>query len=192
MTKDDRLHVLERLESGELNVDQALGELAGAAESDSSGPAREGWAEGQVIPEWISTSWKYWWMLPFTIGVVLTGTGVWLAQYGGWWWLLAGPALVIGVPLTLVAVASTSSPWLHVRVQNRKGSWPRTVGVSIPIPARPLAWVLRVFGSRIPKLRDTALDEVVLALEEGGANSAPLHVEVDEGPEGERIEVYIG
>jgi hypothetical protein len=41
----------------------------------------------------------------------------------------------------------------------------------------------------IPQLEATAIDELLMAL---GSEGAPLHVEVDAGPSGERIEVFIG
>jgi hypothetical protein len=92
----------------------------------------------------------------------------------------------------MLSLASTQSPWVHVRIHERHGRWPKTFGISLPIPARPAAWILRRLGSRIPQLRDTAVDELLLALDRGRYEGTPLHVEVDEGPNGERIEVYIG
>jgi len=124
MTQSDaeRLKVLEQLESGELDFDQALGELIGAATSDEvseAPPAR-----------------RRSWLLPFYFGVVAIGGGIVLANQGGGWWLLAAPLLLGGAVLTLLALASTRSPWLHVRIHNPERNWPRTIGFSIPIPFR--------------------------------------------------------
>jgi hypothetical protein len=175
---EERLRVLQQLETGELSVEEAINEL-GVEEA----------ALIQESPSQALGRWRNWWLLPFTIGVVFTGFGVWLAQQGGWWWLAAAPSLLFGVPVILLSLGSVRSPWVHVRIRNRSGSWPRTFGISLPIPTRLAAWILRTFGPMIPQLEATAIDELLMAL---GSEGAPLHVEVDAGPSGERIEVFIG
>ena len=112
MTQSDaeRLKVLEQLESGELDFDQALGELIGAA--------TEGTSEAPSKAAPTRKRWHLWWLLPFYFGVVAIGGGIVLANQGGGWWLLAAPLLLGGAVLTLLALASTRSPWLHVRIHN--------------------------------------------------------------------------
>jgi hypothetical protein len=133
--------------------------------------------------------WRNWWLIPFTAGVIGSAFGIWLAQQGGWWWLLAGPSLLVGILITLLSLASIRSPWVHVRIKNPDRSWPHTFGISLPIPTQLAAWILRTFGPMIPQLEATAIDELLMALSSEGT---PLHMEVDAGPGGERIEVFIG
>ncbi len=204
MKEDERrARVLRRLDDGELTVDQALAALE---QPDQETVGESGvTVVNRSIPEdfahqqRVLSSWRNWWLIPLTVGLVLSGTGIWLAQYGGWWWLAAAPALLAGAPVTLLSLASANSPWVHIRIRDfERGSqkaaagWPKTFGISLPIPVRPAAWLLRTFGPMIPQLDRTAIDELLLALEGSRAEGAPLHVEVDAGPDGERIEVYIG
>ena len=51
---------------------------------------------------------------------------------------------------------------------------------------------LRTFGSRIPGMEGIALDEVIMALGESATPDVPLYIEVDQGDNGEKVEVYIG
>lgn len=211
--KTGRLRVLERLEAGELDFEQALAELGTSTADDQGGRTEEEPAAGNpevrdAIPEQprsgankslgtgtmrsSGTGWRSWWLIPFTAGLVVSAAGIWLAGNGGWWWLVAGPALVVGVPLTLLSLASAQAPWIHIRIRNQSGSRLKAFGISLPIPARPAAWLLRLLRPLIPGLDDTAVDELVIALEQLGPDSPPLRVEVDEGPDGESIEVYLG
>ena len=67
----ERLKVLEQLEAGEVDFDQALSELSGVskeAPSDSSTAAAP-----------TKRRWHLWWLIPFYFGVVTTGAGVVLA-----------------------------------------------------------------------------------------------------------------
>jgi hypothetical protein len=57
---------------------------------------------------------------------------------------------------------------------------------------RLAAWFLRLFSPFIPKLRDTGVDELILALDETTTPDNPFYVEVNEGKDGEKVQVYIG
>jgi hypothetical protein len=54
------------------------------------------------------------------------------------------------------------------------------------------AWFLRTFGRYIPNLEKTAADEILVALEQTTSSDSPLVVNVDEGDDGEKVQVYIG
>jgi len=186
MTHDDaeRLKVLEQLEAGELDFDQALGELNGAANESSpkAAPAAK--------PD--TRRWHIWWLLPFYFGVVALAGGIVLAFQGGWWWLLAAPLLLAGGVLTLLALASTRSPWLHVRIHNPERGWPKTFGFSIPIPFRFAAWSLRAFGSLIPNVDEQAVAELLMAFELGRLVDEPLNMELNDPNSATRVEIFLG
>jgi hypothetical protein len=186
MTHNDfeRLKVLEQLESGELDFDQALGELIGAAKEDSSEAASE------APPT--RKRWRLWWLLPFYFGVVAIGGGIVLANQGGGWWLLAVPLLLGGAVLTLLALASTRSPWLHVRIHNPERKWPRTIGFSIPIPFRFAAWAMRSFGTLIPNVDEQAVAELLMAFELGRMIDEPLNMELNGPNSATRVEIILG
>lgn len=176
----ERLKVLDKLESGELNFDQALSELneAPTAEGASSPAARR--------------RWRYWWLLPLYFGILAMGIGIVLAFQGGWGWLLAAPLLLAGAVSTFLALASRRSPWLHVRLYNPSRTWPKTIGISLPLPMRFAAWSVRTIGPLIPNLEQQAIAEVLLAFELGRRTDEPLHVEIDDRDTGGRVEIYLG
>jgi hypothetical protein len=131
-------------------------------------------------------------VIPFSIGFGLTLAGAGVATVGGWWWLLAAPLLLVGIGLFTLAAATHDSPWVHVRVDTGQESWPRRIAISLPIPIRFTAWILRNFSHRISGFDNTGIDELLLALDEGLLTDAPIFVEVYEGEGGEKVEVYLG
>ncbi len=201
---DERLKVLEQLESGELDFDQAMSELMGAAQASSAGgissspggtsssPGATSSSSGATSSSPATRRWGHWWLLPFYFGVVAIGGGIVLANQGGGWWLLAVPLLLGGAMLTILALASTRSPWLHVRVTNPARAWPKTIGISLPVPMRFAAWAVRTIGPFIPNLDEQAIAEMLMAFELGRMMDEPLHVEIDDGESGEHVEIFLG
>jgi hypothetical protein len=121
--------------------------------------------------------------------------GAGIATMSGWWWLCAGPLLLIGIALLIVGVVSIRSPWIHIRVDTGQDEWPRRIVISLPLPLRFSGWVLRQFGHWMPGLGETGVDELLLALdtfEDGFSPESPLFIEVEDGEDGERVEVYLG
>ena len=75
--------------------------------------------------------------------------------------------------------------------KNRK-TRPARILLGFPLPLKLTAWFLRTFGPMIPDLQKTNVDEVIQVIETGFAGKEPLIVNVDEGADGERAQVYIG
>ena len=185
MTQSDaeRLRVLEQLESGELDFNQALSELQEASQASPMGGA------SSTVE---TRRFRYWWLLPFYFGVLAMGLGIVVAHQGSWSWLLAAPLLLGGVVLTLLALVSTRSPWLHIRIYNPSRAWPKTIGISIPVPMRFAAWAVRTIGPFIPNLDEQTIAEMLMTFESGRMMDEPLHVEIDDSDSGERVEIYLG
>ena len=175
--------ILNQLEDGVIDVDEAIRRLTGEEEATS---------RVKVESPHVPRRWRAWWLIPFSIGLGLTAAGAGVATLGGWWWLGAGPMLFIGISLLTLAAATSRSPWVHVRVDTGNESWPRRIAISLPLPIRFTAWVLRIFGPRVKGLDQTALDELLLALNEGVFSEGPIFVEVDEDSSGEKVQVYLG
>jgi hypothetical protein len=141
--------------------------------------------------------WRSWWWIPLTIGVsitVVSGLLMFLAFQSsgfGFWFACLWIPLLLGVVIMSLAAASRTTRWLHVRVHQEPGEWPRTIAISLPIPIRFTAWLLRIFKPYIHGMDKTSLDEVILALEKTSPDQ-PFYVKVDEGESGEKVEVYIG
>jgi hypothetical protein len=143
--------------------------------------------------------WRSWWWIPLTIGVSITvasGLLMFLAFQSsgfGFWFACLWFPLLLGVVIMSLAAASRTARWLHVRVHQEPGEWPRTIAISLPIPIRFTAWLLRIFKPYIHNynIERANLDEIILALEKTSPDQ-PFYVKVDEDESGEKVEVYIG
>lgn len=167
------LNVLQQLEDGRINVEEALKRLGEPVDGSSAAmsAARR------------SSSW---WLIPLAIGVVFLGTGGWLGSLGGAWWILAVPLLFLGIVVTVLAAASSQSPWIFVRVRSSGRSRAR---VWIPLPIRAVAWSIEMARPWLPALTATSIDEVLVSLERELGGERDLIIEVDEGGDGERVRV---
>jgi hypothetical protein len=143
--------------------------------------------------------WRRWWVIPLWIGVGLTILGGLLLyaavqSVGGvnFWFFCAAVPFTLGLLAIILAWQSRTSPWLHLRVQQAPGETPQRIAISLPLPIRPTAWFLRAFGRKIPGVKDQALDQVILAVGENAGPDNPIYIQVDEGEDGEKVEIYIG
>jgi hypothetical protein len=141
--------------------------------------------------------WRSWWWIPLSVGIAITaisGLFMFLAyqQSGfGFWFACLWVPLLFGIAVISLSAASRTARWLHVRVHQEPGEWPRTIAISMPIPIRFTAWIMRTFKPHIDGMENANLDEVILALEKTSPEH-PLYVQVDEGESGEKVEVFIG
>lgn len=198
---DARMGILEQIERGEISAADGMQKLEQlAAES----PIYE-----RIDPVLAATDapppldpdiarWKRFWTLPFAIGIGMTALAALLmlsaiqaSGYGFWFMCLWAPFLA-GVVVMALAWASRSSHWLHLRIQTGREEWPRRIALSCPIPIHLTAWLLRRFGPNIPQLRHSALDELILVLNDNTSESRPLYIDVAEGERGEKAQVFIG
>jgi len=144
--------------------------------------------------------WKRWWMIPLWIGVGITVIGgllmVWAYQASGFsfWFGCSWLPFLLGVAVMVMAWSSRSARWLHLRIQQEPGEWPRTIAFSFPLPLRFAAWFLRTFGQFIPKVNETGVDfdQLIQVLENSTNSETPFYIEVDEGDNGEKVQIYIG
>ena len=137
-----------------------------------------------------------WWQYPLWVGVIVTVIGALLmywAQhaYGiGFLFFCAWIPLMAGICLMALAWQSRSERWLHLRVEQPPGEWPRRIAISLPVA--PVAWFVRTFKGRIAGLQEASVDELLRALEENTSPENPLFIEVAEGKNGERVQIFIG
>jgi len=141
--------------------------------------------------------WKSWWWIPMWVGVGITLVAAFLMflawQSGGFgfWFACTWFPFLLGVLVMALAWGSRTARWIHVRVTQKPGEKPGKIAISLPIPLHLTAWFLRTFRHRIPGLENTAVDEVIMALKVASPET-PFYVEVNEGDDGEHVEVYIG
>jgi hypothetical protein len=144
-----------------------------------------------------ASKWRRWWWIPLWVGVgitVISGALMYLAFANnrfGFWFACTWFPFLLGVAVMALAWASRTARWLHVRVHQQGNEWPRNIAISLPLPLRFTAWIVRLFRPRIPNMEGVNIDEMILALEKTSPSS-PMFVQVDEGKDGERVEVYIG
>ena len=138
------------------------------------------------------------WQIPLWIGIFVTVMSAWgmymlvrAANLNFWFYFLSLP-LLLGVLLMVAAVGSRRARWLFVDVHQKPGDSPAHIFLGFPLPLKLAAWFLRTFGRYIPDLGKTNVDEVIQVIETGFTGEEPLVVNVDEGDDGERVQVYIG
>ena len=198
----ERNQILQMIEENTISAEEGLALLNALEASADEGPAQGEPGEREDPTASLNIeklrSVKRWWTIPLFLGLGLTLLGVWLMYSAmqthgiGILFILSWIPFLLGIGTTTFAWGSRTSPWLHLRVQQKPGSHPRRIAFSFPIPIRLTAWFVRTFGEWIPELEATGLDEVLIALQESAQDDMPLIVDVDEGDNGERVRVIIG
>jgi hypothetical protein len=136
------------------------------------------------------------WMIPLWIGVVITIFGGWVMyknvlpeSISAWFYCLGLPIFILGVLITILGWGSKTARWLFVSVKQKPGEFPKRILIGFPLPLGLTSWILRNFGHMIHGLGNVPVDELILAVQQ---SSEPLVVNVDEGEEGEKVQVFIG
>jgi len=209
---DSRLQILQMIDDGKISAveglrllnalsgqpTEAIGE-APASRPSPEAPAPEA-AASTIIPPRGFGYWRRWWLIPFGIGAAIAAVGgvlmYWAFSSADFrltvWFFLAACPFAFGIVLLALAAASRTAKWLHIRIHTGRDEGPRRIALSFPLPLGPVAWFLRLLGPRLPLLKHTGVDELILALSETTTPDNPFYVEVDEGPGGEKVQVYIG
>jgi hypothetical protein len=139
---------------------------------------------------------KRWWVLPFSIGLLITTLGaIWMysgytASGFGWGFWLSWIPFLLGIFIVGVSFQTSRSVWLHVRIKQKPGVKPQQIKISLPLPVTLSRWFLSVFGNRIPGLREQPLDEYSEILENISPDE-PFYVHVNDDL-GDEVEVFIG
>ncbi len=205
-----RLKILQMIQDGVISAvegEKLLASLEGTAEEpvqEASGapaePPTESAPTGETglpaePPPGPPAAWQLLWVYPAVAGIgllclggVLTGN---LAESGRrlGWLACTAPLMLLGFSVAALAWWSRTARWLHLYVREKNG---KVVRIHMPLPLRLAAWVLRLVGPRIPQLKDTAIDELLIAVAETNPQGSVLVVEVDEEKDGEKVQVYIG
>ena len=185
---DERMQILESIEAGEISAEEgakrleALMESAEAPESDSTPVSRP------ALVRWL-------WQVVFWTGVTLMAVGGLLVasvysesvatEWLPWGWII----FLLGVVVVLVGWWLQRAHWLSVRVRQSDGP---NVSIALPLPLGLIAWGIRIARPFVPQLDETGADEVLLALRDEMKKGHPFIVEVDEGENGEQVQVYFG
>ena len=201
LDKDDRL---EEAQDGATEFSAAFEDAdPGGASIPRRGGTEASAESGEVLENKFEPEidkWRRWWMIPLWIGVGITIIGsllmLWAFQSSGlsFWFCCSCLPFLLGVGVMAMAWGSRSARWLHLRVQQEPGEWPRTIAFSFPLPLRFAAWFMRTFGQFIPKVNEMGIDfdQLIQVFETSTTSETPFYVEVDEGENGETVQIYIG
>ena len=208
--EDPSLKVLQMIQDGTISAEEgerlleALGETRAAPAEEAGRPAEPAaraqpeevvWPAGEPgapygAPSW----WRRAWVYVLAGGVVLLAAGGvwtgWLARgNAGLGWLgCTVPLLILGTAVILLAWWARMARWLHLRVRDED----KDIRISMPLPLRLTAWVLRIIRRWVPRLRETAVDELIMAMAEENARGNILTVEVNDDEDDEEVKIYFG
>ena len=200
---EERAKILQMVADGKITAEQAS-QLLAALGDPSAGSGQAVGAQGELpadepelsplppMPRFGSL-----WLIPMYVGLALFVCGAlavfpFYAASGSWLWLVCGwPVFLIGLLTIFAGWFARKSRWVHIRITNVDGSR-RNIKLSFPLPLRLTAWVLKVASRFSGKLKETGVDEIIVALNEGLKSDQPLVVDVQDDDDGERVQVYIG
>jgi hypothetical protein len=196
----ERMHILQLIEDGEISAAEglrrldALAPLVASAVVDAPTPV----GPEHAPPDRDLEHWKRWWVIPLYIGlsIVLAGALLmyWAYAAGGFsaWFVLAALPFSFGVLVTALAAGTRTAKWIHIRVKTGERDGPKNIALSFPLPLRFSAWLLRTFGHRLPQLKDRGVDDLIVALADTTSSKTPFYIDVQDGKDGEHVQVYIG
>jgi len=185
---EERLRILELIETGEINVEEGVRRLEALTEiaKPPEAPAAPVTRPAFVRWGWQAVSWTGIGLMVCG-GVLVTAVQAEAVAAGWltWGWLL----LAFGVLGLALGWWLQRAHWFFLRVRQADGS---NIFLALPLPLGPIAWVLRLVRPFVPQIEETGADEMILALREEARDGGPLVVEVDEGEGGEQVQIYFG
>lgn len=193
----ERMEVLRLVQEGKISASEAERLLAAMEEVDGQetsvivAEAQEapGHAATEELPVRRRPYWLY--VTAFGLGWSLIGASLTIWLQNTLWLILVIPFLLIGLLITAIGIWSRDSAWLSVQITDLKTGRSK-VGLSFPVPLTLAAWSVRMARPFVPQFRDTAVDEVILALREGTMKEGALLVDVIDDEDGEHVQVRIG
>jgi hypothetical protein len=192
--EEERLKILNMVESGEIDTEQAtqlLAALEGAHDPQPSFPGTLA-SDARHAP---GRKWSDFWIYPLMAGGGMLVFGAlaaaWLSSAGlalpscvcGWF------PMLMGFLIMLLAWWSRSARWLHLRI-SEEGK--RRIAFSFPLPLSLAAWVLRLAQPFVPQLAETGVDDLLIALRDAEIDDEALFIDVQDEENGEHVQVYIG
>jgi hypothetical protein len=197
--EEERLGILKMLETGQIDAEEAATLLA------TLKPEELGEADSAEVPPTprddprsaSEERWARFWIYPLMAGGIVLVVGVLVmglvyATNATRGWLVCGwLPIILGLGVMLLAWWTRKATWLHLRISEGDRRR-RKIAFSFPLPLALTAWVLRIAQPFVPQLRETGVDELILALRDSGRRDEPLFIDVQDDEGGERVQIYIG
>ena len=203
---EEQKHILKMVADGKITAEEAMQlmkALEQAAAEDKIEVIEAASGEGHArtdAPEFeeVRRQARRFAAIPLWSGVIISVLSAWgiysVMQNSGvnfWFFCLIFPFL-LGVLLIALGSANTNSRWLYINVEQPEGESPRHIRLGFPLPLVKLAWLLRNIRYNIPGMKREKLEEILKVVEDSAGSSELLIVNVDEGENGERVQVFIG
>jgi hypothetical protein len=193
---EERLRVLGLIESGDISAAEGIRLLEALGEhwetqEDGEAQAIPSAPTAVVPPVVVRVVWQvvFWSGVALLVIGGLLVTAVYAWQIPGYWLAWGGAFLGLGLLVTPLGWWLQRARWLSLRVQEPDG--PR-ISFALPLPLGLMAWALRIARPFAPELADTGVDELVLALKDEWKDGQPLVIDVKEGEQGEKVQIYLG
>lgn len=196
---EERKKILEMVKSGQISPEQGatlLGLVSEPVEEDTTGEVRDqsppiGATQTTAARELARPFWLY----PLGVGLALVLVGMVVVtsmrqqgRVNAWTWLCGWIPLFAGLAVATLAAWARSAHWIHLRVRDHG----QRVALSLPLPLGLAAVVVRVARPYVPRLRDTGVDEAILALREGLKGDEDIIIDVQDDDEGEHVQILFG
>lgn len=188
---DERLRILELIEAGEISVAEGARRLGALTETTETPDAPAASTTPVTRPAWV----RWLWQIALWMGIGLAAGGGFLllsfytrevaTRWLTWGWIL----FVLGVLGVLLGWWLQRAPWFSLRVREPEGP---NIAFALPLPLGPIAWILRIIRPFVPQLEETGVDELLLAMRDEMKKGRPFVVEVNEGDDGEQVQIYFG
>jgi hypothetical protein len=206
MSSEERLKILQLVADGKISADEAarlMHTLEETVEEEiqviETGSSMGGEGSDPSDFDKVRRRAMRWAMIPLWAGVFLTILSAWgmyaIQQSRGvnFWFVCLGMPLFLGIVLIALGAGGMGSRWIYVNVdRTRARDWPKNITIALPLPLGLVSWFLKTFGRHIDGLKQTAIDEVIMAIAMTRTMKEPLIVNVDDGGDGERVQVFIG
>jgi uncharacterized integral membrane protein len=206
MSAEERRKILQMVADGKISAEEAAtlmrsleesAEEIQVIETESGSGGREAKVDAAEFDR-VRERAKYFALIPLWVGIILTVLSAWwmfsiqrTAGLNFWFFCLSMPFL-LGILLIALGAGSGPARWLYVNVdRSQRADWPKNITIALPLPLGLVWWFLKNFGSHIEGLKQTTVDEVIMAISAAKTLTEPLIINVDDDG-GERVQVFIG
>jgi hypothetical protein len=191
--EEERLQILRMVAAGQIGAKEAARLLEAIEPEATQGEEEAG--PPDVPATRPGERWASFWLYPLMGGAAVLILGamvvslVYAADAAHGWLVCGWLPMVLGIVVMLLAWWSRQARWLHLHISEQGR---RRVAFSFPLPLGLTAWVLRIAQPFVPQLKETGVDDLVIALRDSASQDTPLFIDVQDGEDGERVELYIG
>lgn len=208
MSENERAQILKMIDEGKITAEEGLKLMQALAqaedveeeesfvETDTGGEAEREPAAPDPVVERLKRRVRSFYIVPLFGGVFVTILTAWLmyqsinnGSLGFAFYCLMFPALLFGIMLLTLGASSQKSSWIYVDVQQKPGEKPGRIMLGFPLDI--VRWLVSTFKGYVPG-QEREKVEMILSAINTTTSQEPLVVQVDEGEDGDKVNVYIG